>query len=192
MDINGFIPQSINFNCWKHHAGFIKNQIEQIKSKKDVEALTSCLSKIGGSQMDLYLGNLSPKEISNEVVSSLKREKIFSSEQYVKWLSKNNKDYQLLPMKDKSVWILRLGENPERYIHIHPGRHSPSTIRVKATTLKTIILILSLKQIGEIKSFETETINQVRIKYLNEPPLKSISKASGLSRLIDLFQTGLN
>lgn len=192
MDTNCFIPQSIIFNCWKHHAGFIKKQIRQINNKKDIEALTSYLSKIGESQMDLYLGMLSPKEISNEVVSSLKQKKIFSSEQYVKWLSKNNKDYQLLPMKDKSVWILRLGENPERYIHIHPGRHSPNTIRVKATTLKTIILILSLKQIGEIKSFETETINQVRKKYLNEPPLKSISKASGLSRLIDLFQTGLN
>jgi hypothetical protein len=187
MDGNSFVPLPIHFNCWKHHAGFIKERIKAIHSEKDMGTLRSSLLKIGESQMDLYLGKFSPEEISNQSIAMLKREKILSLEHYKKWLSKDGKDYQLISLKDKSIWTLRLSENQKRYIHLHPGRYSPHTIRVKATTLKTAILVLCLEQVGEIKSFETETVNNVRKKYLDEPPLKSLSKASGLIRLIDLL-----
>jgi hypothetical protein len=96
-------------------------------------------------------------------------------------------DYQLVKLKDKSIWTLGLGADAERYVHIHPGRYSPHTIRVKATTLKTAILVLCSEIIGEIKTIETQTINQIRKRYLDEPPLKSFSTASGLGRLIDLL-----
>jgi len=181
------IPPPINFNCWKHHAGFIKKQIESVKEIKELEELKGYLLKIGESQMDLYLGRFSPSDISEQILSALHRIKIFESEQYKSRLSKDGKDYQLVELKDKSIWTLRLGENSERYVHIHPGRYSPHTIRVKATTLKTAILVLSSEKISEIKTLETQTINQIRKKYLDEPPLKSLSKASGLGRLIDLF-----
>ena len=137
--------------------------------------------------MDLYLGKFLAEEISNQIIKTLKREKIFSFEDYKKWLYKNGKEYQLITLKDKSIWILRLGEKEQRYIHIHPGRYSPHTIRVKATTLKSAIMILCIEQLGEIESINTESVNQIRKKYLNETPLKSLSKASGLVRLIDLL-----
>ena len=141
--------------------------------------------------MDLYYGSYSPAEISKQIVSSLKRNKICSSEEYKEWLKKDGKDYQLLKLKDKSVWTLRLSEELNRYVHIHPGRYSPSTIRVKATTLKTAIMILCYKQLGEIKSIETEAVNFIRKKHLNEPPIKSFSNASGLGRIINLLSKKL-
>jgi hypothetical protein len=126
-------------------------------------------------------------QISEQILDYLNQNKIFLFEKYRKWLSKDGKDYQLLTLSDKSVWTFRLGENLERYVHIHPGRYSTHTIRVKATTLKTAILILYCEKIGLIKSIETQTVNQIREIHLDEPPLKSFSSASGLRRLLDLF-----
>jgi len=188
VDENSQISQPINFNCWKHHAGFIKKQIESVKEIKELDQLKVYLLKIGESQMDLYLGDHSPVKISEQILDYLHSKKIFSEKLYKDWLSKDGKDYQLVELKDKSIWTLRLGDDAERYVHIHPGRYSPNTVRVKATTLKTAIFLLCFERLGAIKSFDTETVNNIRKKYLNEPPLKSFSKASGLGRLIDLFR----
>ncbi|HSW55059.1 MAG TPA: hypothetical protein VLH59_08210 [Ignavibacteriaceae bacterium] len=185
MDENCQIPLPINFNCWKHHAGFIRKQIESVKAAKDLDQLKVYLLKIGESQMDLYFGDYSPIKISEQILDYLHRNKIYLSDLYKDWLSKDGKDYQLVELKDKSIWTLRLGDDVSRYVHIHPGRYSPHTVRVKATTLKTAILVLCSEKVGEIKTIETQTINQIRKKYLDEPPLKSFSAASGLGRLID-------
>jgi len=139
----------------------------------------------------LYLGEYSPAKISKQILDYLHSKKILSSSQYKDWLSKDGMDYQLVELKDKSIWTLRLGDDTERYVHIHPGRYSPSTVRVKATTLKTAIFLFCFEKLGEIKSFETETVNKIRRKYLDEPPLKSFSTASGLGRLIDRFNKKL-
>jgi hypothetical protein len=187
MEENCPVPLPINLNCWKHHAGFIKNQILSVTSVEEIEKLNSSLRKIGESQMDLYMGKFLAEEISNQIIKTLKREKIFSFEQYKKWLYKDGEEYQLVTLKDKSIWTLRLSENEQRYIHIHPGRYSPYTIRVKATTLKSAIMILCAEQMGEIESINSESVNQIRKNFLNETPLKSLSKASGLVRLIDLL-----
>jgi len=141
--------------------------------------------------MDLYFGEYSPAKISKQILDYLHSKKILSSRQYQDWLSKDGMDYQLVELKDKSTWILRLGDDAKRYVHIHPGRYSPNTVRVKATTLKTTIFLLCFEQLGEIKSFETEIVNSIRKKYLDEPPLKSFSTASGLGRLIDRFNKKL-
>ena len=187
MDNNCLIPLPINFNCWKHHVGFIRKQIESVRKSIELERLKFYLLKIGESQMDLYFGKLSPSEISEHILNALHRVKIFEFKQYKNWLTKDGRNYQLIKLNDNSVWTLRLGEDVSRYIHIHPGRYSPNTVRAKATTLKTAIFLLCFKQLGEIKSFETEIVNQIRIKFLNEPPLKSLSSASGLRRLLDLL-----
>jgi hypothetical protein len=188
VDENCQIPPPINLNCWKHHAGFIKKQIDSVREIKELDQLKVYLLKIGESQMDLYFGDYSPVKISEQILDCLHRNKIYSADLYKDWLSKGGKDYQLVELRDKSIWTLRLGDDAERYVHIHPGRYSLNTVRVKATTLKTTIFLLCLEQLGEIKSFETETINNMRKKYLDEPPLKSFSAASGLGRLIDYLK----
>ena len=144
--------------------------------------------RIGGSQMDLYFGNYSVEEISKQLLLHLKKSKIYSLQDYQNWLGKAGKDYRLVELKDKSIWTLRLSESSEKYVHIHPGRYSPHTVRVKATTLKTVIMILAHCNIKGITAIDIETVNDLRKKYLSEPPLKSISKASALVRLLALFQ----
>lgn len=187
MDDNCLVPLPINFNCWKHHAGFIKKQIESVKEIKELDQLKVYLLKIGESQMDLYFGRLSPSDISEQILSALHRIKIFESEQYKNWLSKDGKDFQLVELRDNSVWTLRLNDNIRRYVHIHPGRYSQHTVRVNATTLRTTIFLLVIEKLGEINPFEIETVNSIRKRYLNEPPIKSFSNASGLRMLIDLL-----
>jgi hypothetical protein len=167
--------------------GFIKRQIVAVKSLKEIDKLKIHLLRIGDSQMDLYYGKYSPTELSDQIINSIKREKISSENHYQAWLKNEGKDYKLVELKDKSIWTLRLGETRERYVHIHPARYSPHTIRVKATVLKTVILILCLDGFGELKEIDTESVNIIRKKYLNESPLKSLSKASGFMRLLDRF-----
>lgn len=191
MEKNCSVPLPINFNCWKHHGGFIKVQIRSITEVKQLDELKEHLLQIGQSQMDLYCGNYSASEISKQIIQMLNRRKITWSEQYQNWLAMEEKSYQLVKLNDSSIWTLRLGEEPNRYVHIHPGRYSPHTIRVKAATLKTAILILCFKQSGEIKLINTETVNFVRKKYLNEQPIKLFAKASGLGRIINLLSREL-
>ena len=188
MKDNCTIAPPINLNCWKHHVGFIKEQIRSVHSLKDLEKLKKTLLKIGESQMDLYYGNYSPSEIAEQISMELKKKKVFSLDRYKDWLTQNKTDYQLLTIIDNSVWTLRLGENAERYVHIHPGRYSPNTRRVRALTLKTAILTLCFENFGEQKLFNVELINQIRKNYLNEPPLKFVSKESGFGKLLELFR----
>jgi hypothetical protein len=188
MEEDNLLPPPINFNCWKHHAGYIKEQIKNISKKSDISFLKKHLPKIGGSQMDLYFGKLTPTEISRQIISHQKKAKTFERKNYINWFKDDGGDYKLAQLSDNSIWTLRMSENKERYVHIHPGRYSPYTIRVKATTLKTAILILCYMQAGEVKLIETETVNYIRKKYLREPPIISLSSASGLGRLVDLFQ----
>ena len=120
-----------------------------------------------------------------EIIDFLKREKVILRGKFIEWL---NEKYRLVSISDKSVWTLRLGESVERYVHIHPGRYSHHTRRVKALTLKTAILTLCCERLGEPKLSGKELINEVRKKYLNEPPLKSVSSEAGLGKLLELLR----
>jgi hypothetical protein len=186
---NCIVTPPIKFNCWKHHAGFIKEQINLIKDKKDIDNLPDILLKIGESQMDLYISILSPNQISENIIEQLKGMNVLSSSEYKEWLFNDKKDYQLLKLPDKSVWVLRWGVDRNRYIHIHPGRHSTNTIRVKFLTLKTAICILSLNKIFGGTADNLSLINSLREKFLKAPPLKSFSHSAGLGRLLSVFNS---
>ena len=139
--------------------------------------------------MDLYNGEYSPNEISEQIINQLEMKNHLSAESYNYWLYENKTDYQSLTISDKSVWILRRSENKKRYVHIHPGRYSPNTRRVKAITLKTAIFTLCYEKIGGTKTDTIEKINYARKKYLNQHPLKEISGDCGIGRLLSLFQS---
>ena len=188
MEEDNSLPPPIKFNCWKHHAGFIKEQIRTFSKESDIILLKKHLHKIGESQMDLYLGKLNPADISKQIISYMKKEKNLERKNYIPWLKDEGSDYKLIQLPDTSIWTLRLSEDRKKYVHIHPGRYSPHTIRVKATTLKTAILILCFELAGELEIISTETINQIRKEYLNEPPIKSFSSAGGIRRLVNLLR----
>jgi hypothetical protein len=175
-------------NCWKHHAGFIVKQIKQIKNEEELKTLTSFLLKIGESQMDLYLGKLTPFEITGFTRNFLKENKVFKYKSYEHWLFSEGKEYRLITLPDKSTWALRRGNQKENYIHIHPGRYSLHSIRVRALTLKTAICVMAYINTHKNFSPDLELINNVRKEFLNAAPVKSLSSTSGLGWLIKVFE----
>ena len=187
-EINCSIQMPLTFNCWKHHTGFIKKQIEFYRGEKiAVEELQQALLVIGESQMDLYVGNLSPKKICDEIVSKLKSTGVLAFKDYKKWLFEKGKDFKLIEISDHSAWALRLGKQKERYVHIHPGRYSPYTLRVKALTLKTAIAVLIINYEKTFPLINTLQINEVRKKTLNSPPVKKITSNSAVVRVINIL-----
>jgi len=182
---NTFSP--FKLNCWKHHAGFIANQINKIKSKEELRSIPSLLLEIGESQMDLYLGKLTPSEINEFTKNFLKENEAFNYEPYEQWLFSEGKEYRLITLSDKSIWALRMGIEKENYIHIHPGRYSLHTIRARALTLKTAICVMAYLNIHENFFPDLELINDVRKEFLNAAPVKSLSATPGLRRLLNVF-----
>lgn len=142
---------------------------------------------IGESQMDLYLGKLNPKQIADETIIRLRRLGVTNYIDYYKWLTEDGKSYKQLELLDKSVWTLRLGNEKKKYIHIHPARYSPLTVRVKAITLKTTIALKSIAKDNYSEPLNLISINEVRTNLLKLPPLKSLSSSSGIGKFLNLF-----
>lgn len=187
MEKNCKVPIPIKLNCWKHHALFIKKELRKFKSESQIKGLQSSLLKIGESQMDLYYGMLSPEEIAKQTIEYLTSNSLNNKNEYSDWLYRVGNEYQTIELKDKSVWTLRSGDEEKRFVHIHPGRYSPQTVRVKALTLKSTICVLAYLRTQSPPSVDISLINEVRKKYLNAPPLKSINKENGLGKLIALL-----
>jgi hypothetical protein len=187
LEDNCKTPSPFNLNCWKHHAGFIANQIKQVKTEEDLENISSILLKIGDSQMDLYLGKITPFEITRFIKEYLKEKEFFDFDSYNRWLNSGGNEYSLIELPDKSTWTLRMGNQKENYIHIHPGRYSPNTIRVRALTLKTAFYVMAYINVHKNFSPDLELINYIRKEFLNTAPVKSLSSSSGLKRLFSVF-----
>jgi len=177
------IPLPVQFNCWKHHAEFMKDELSRINID-GFNHLIKEIKIIGDALMDLYLGRINPEKICSMILAQLTPD--ISKAEYVEWLYKDSRDFRIIEIDDGSRWILRLGEEGERYIHIHPGRYSPLSIRVKAQTLKTAILVCAWKRIYD-QEITIAVINDLRKEYLNLSPVKNLSSVPALNRLIEIF-----
>ncbi len=183
------IPVPILFNCWKHHKNFIRGKISEYAKigEESLDKLKEDILQIGKSQLDLYLGNLTPEEISNFTKNKLENKYLIEKEVYKNWISSSTKLYRMISLPDKSKWTLRLGNDEIRYVHIHPGRHVINSIRIRALTLKTAIFFSFFKQTHVSESDDQELINNLRKTFLNVPPLKSLAKSKGLIKVIELL-----
>jgi hypothetical protein len=178
------VPEPVKFNCWKHHREFIREQLSTGHEKFSENELVKILLQIGESQMDLYLGIISPKQISSHIIKELKKKDVFNTRSFLKWIKHNGESYREISLPDKSIWILREGNEDERYIHIHPGRYSPLSIRVKSLTLKSAIAVIKTFGFERSKNLYLNDVNSVRKEILNQPPLKSVSPNSGQGKTI--------
>jgi hypothetical protein len=188
VECNAAVP--VILNCWKHHAGFIKSKIQEYRQagKFDFHAFRENLLRIGDSLMDLYLGELPPRKISDYIIKSFTRYNIIDRDRFILWLKEGGKDYREISLKDNSIWTFLAGTQPERYIHIHPSRYSPLTIRVRALTLKSAILYIILDDSGRSLDENLLFLNGIRKEYLHQPPLKMISAKSALPELIKVLK----
>ncbi|WP_209865853.1 hypothetical protein [Chitinophaga sp. OAE865] len=144
------------------------------------------LLSLGGSQMDMYTGSLTPEAIFNEIRGQLRLAGVNTRADYEALLAKNG-GYIEVVLSDASVWILRLAEDKAHYIHLHPGRYSPHTFRVKASALKTALAYQAAAQHHLLTKDLLADLNRVR-KELRLSPLRSISESGHILEVIALLK----
>jgi len=167
--------ENILFNELKHHLHFIINYVGQYQPN-----LIEDLQTIGSSLTDVYTGNLTVVNIKHQIINYLHKNHIFYSDDYCKWINED-KCYRIVKTEDNTNWILRISDNKEKIIHIHPGRDGKNIFRVKGETIKTAIAFVYYKNY-EKQSIELnkDVINDIRIK-LNISPVKHFEKTKILT-----------
>jgi hypothetical protein len=177
---------------WKHHAGAIRAQIALAVAagERGLDDFSKKMATIGADLMDLYLGELSPLEIGNQIIASLQASSRLTFEAYTLFLNANG-GYQSVTLSDDSRWILRQGERQGRYVHVHPGRWSPRTLRVRANVLKTAILTLALARVRGADPAEVTVINEAREAFLGVSPIAGLKEGRAIRRVIGLLSCGL-
>jgi hypothetical protein len=76
-----------------------------------------------------------------------------------------------------------------RFLHIHPAKYSPFTIRVRGTTLKTVVALKTKTKLQPNKNPDLKEINSVRSEKLGLSPIKTLEKGKGISRIWVLFNS---
>ena len=120
------IPFPVRFNPFKHHRNYILSILQEITPKM----LSGLLDPVCNNYIDIYTGNMTPEVICNSVIDLLKSNQIFQKDNFIHWVGTQS-GYQQIKMEDHSEWIVRKSNESERYIHLHPARSGPLTIRFK-------------------------------------------------------------
>jgi hypothetical protein len=181
------VPEPVLFNCWKHHYDFLLAEIQKQYAFLDKELLKKLIIKIGNSTTDLYTGSMEIPELVEFCVKRLKRLHRYRKDTYLTWLQGSPEEYQLMDFPDGSVWVLKIGTEEGRHIHIHPGRNVPHSIRVKAIILKTSWLVNLYALNGNRSPMDIDLINYVRNEILGLSPIKFVTMNHDLGKMIYLF-----
>jgi hypothetical protein len=184
------VPEPVLFNPFKHHAGFIHDFIIKkvtTGTVYDQKALKTDLNIIGKSQMDLYTGSIPPFEIAEEIRKFLTNNRSFKESDYLTWIRQAGASFRTFTLTDGSLWVLLPGEIPGRWVHIHPGRHSPLTVRVRAETMKTAIAVIYHCTRYGLDCYDLSIINIVRTGLLDLSPMKEVSVEKGTGKIIGIL-----
>jgi hypothetical protein len=101
----------------------------------------------------------------------------------------DEEEYAVVVLEDDSRWVLRLGDEQGRYIHLHPARWSPATVRVRANVLKTAFLVLAHVRIFGGDPRDRTVINSVRQKHLRLSPLGQDPEGElGLGSILEILR----
>jgi len=183
--MNQKIPVPVTFNPYKHHFGFLLEQTEQWKNQ-DWDVVSEALRSIGQNLIDLYLGHLQVEAVCNECIDFFQKAGISRPGLLKKWL--HPREYRKIELSDKSMWVIKEGIDNERFIHIHPAKNSPFSVRVRATTLKTVIALMVHNQLPEKEHhLNLQAVNRIRTECLGLSPVKSLTHGKGIARLWEIF-----
>ncbi len=177
---------SIEFNPLKHHLDYIRNFLKENKNNTPANIVRK-LKIIGHSATDVYLGRLKVNEILSEISDYLNAHNLFNKNNFFEWVFNNSLKYRIISISDGSNWTLRFGNNPAKFIHLHPARNQPMVLRLKANTLKSALLFLTVGNGLRNKNYSDKIMNNLREIYLALPPLKSLNESSRLEYLIKLL-----
>ena len=172
----------VSLNALKHHAGFISSFVRLTP----LPELRQSLRAIGHSQIDLYTGILTSDTVASEVIHYLKRGRNFGYSSYCKWIWEGG-GFRRITLSDGSLWILRIGNDKNRYAHVHPARGSQFTLRVSANTLKTAIVLAAWMHHRQANMPGLSIINEVRHSFAELPPLKTLRATAAFNRILPLL-----
>ena len=162
------VLESIIYNAGKHHLKTIVKNLEAYKEKgENSSELKEKLLQAGEGVMDIYEGKLSVEEIKKEVWEFLQKNQLCNFESYKKYLEKEgsikrNGYYTNLELSDLSIVTMRMGETEDSFVHVHPGRHTPHTFRVKANTFKTAAFATFLGLCRNMSPYSLDLVNESR------------------------------
>ncbi|BAV07303.1 hypothetical protein FLA_3326 [Filimonas lacunae] len=176
--INMISAVNILFNELKHHRASILRLAQQATEA----SVAGSVKVLGNSQMDVYYGLLDVPVLFEEVVAQLP---VNSERDYLHWLAEGE-GYRKIILSDASQWILLRGIEPGQYVHLHPARYSPHSMRMKATTLKTAIACLVC--LPGVAAPSLEQLNAIRNTLLDLSPVKDIAQCHHLWKVIDLLR----
>jgi hypothetical protein len=184
------VPRPILFNTYKHHAGALRVRIASLAAAGPgaLTVLAARIAVLGSKLMDLYTGSLSPHAICMHVIHDLHGAGRLDREAYHTWLAGQD-GYAVVTLPDESRWVLRRGDEQDRYVHLHPGRWSPCTLRVRANVLKTAVVVLAHVSIFGGNPMDRALINAVRREHLGLSPLgREPESEAGLGTIIGVLR----
>jgi hypothetical protein len=183
------VPLPVLFNAWKHHAGALRCRIAEVgqAGPEALAALPAQLLVMGTELMDLYVGPRLPADIAQQVLAILTAEGKLAPEVYRPWVEEAGGYRTLTFHEDRTVWVLRAADE-ERYVHLHPGRWTPDTRRVRANVLKTAVLVLAHVAVNGGDPRDVKLVNRLRTEHLDLPPMREILGEQGLDLVLNLLQ----
>lgn len=174
------IPFPLRFNPFKHHRNYLLAQLESTPP----ELIKSLLHPICHNYMDLYIGKMSPQAITLAVIDKLKETLVLEEGPFTHWVHSRN-DYRHIWLEDQSVWVVRKSELKDRYIHLHPSRTGPLSVRVKGSTFKTICQLKATFP-DHPSTFSLEQVNLAR-QQVGLSPVKRLDQGKGILMHFELF-----
>lgn len=185
------VPPPVLFNTWKHHAAALRHRIAEVgrAGPAALSALPDELVVMGTELMDLYTGSLTPGAIATKVLAMLEADGKLPAAVYRPWVEEGGGYRTLTFADDGTVWVLRASDE-ERYVHLHPGRWTPQTRRVRANVLKTAVVVLAHTAVHGGDARDVKRVNQLRATHLGLSPMREVLGDQGLGVVLDLLQRG--
>ncbi|HEX4609051.1 MAG TPA: hypothetical protein VH092_12665 [Urbifossiella sp.] len=179
------IPHPALLNTWKHHAGWLRWRVGRAVAggPAAVADLARELVVVGARLMDLYTGPLTPAALAREVLARLADAGLTTHDRLAAWLAGQGA-YALFDLSDGSKWTVRLGPADGRFVHLHPGRWAPNTLRVQANTLKSAVMAHAVAGLTGRDAGDPEVVNEARQTHLGLLPVRQLDADGGLGAVI--------
>lgn len=183
------IPEPFCFNLLKHHLGYLHAFAAKhiLMERRSLPEAASELVELGHLLTDVYTGALSPGQICTQIRRRLESEQHFPEASYLKWIDESTGRYRLVEIADNSVWTLLYSSNTKQYLHIHPARRSPHSIRVRSIALKVALLLFISGCIPQPKEELLVEANHLRVHFFGESPIGKNSDLRHLRTALSLL-----
>jgi hypothetical protein len=176
------MTSQILFHQFKHHLQFIRAWMAENKGKLDPKTIQT-IKTFGSSQLDMYCGKLCVDEILQQISTFLQQCGITDTTQYKQWVDNG---YRLCTLSDDCRFTLRY-INHAKPIHIHPARHAPHTMRIKANALKSVVCYLLMYD--DANDINMAALNTLRKQHLGLSPVSEVVGIDEMRRVAKALAT---